>query len=142
MIKEIIYILPLLYILYRSYKSRNLYKLIYVPIIVLSYVGTTKFYLQGGFISQFIILVSIFLFVIALLYFNYQEYKNLKLEILREKREERKREKEILVEDPTRKKKIVVEDLKTHEKKVYWVSPTLGEKPKNNENNIEKNEKG
>lgn len=119
------YLIPLTYILYISYKDQKLYRLLYTPLIIISLFGTTKYFTHLSFPIQFTIL-SLFIIIAALLmYFYYKDLKETKLAILKNKRQERKIGEDIQKENPTRRKKIIIQDLRTRESKVYWASPTI-----------------
>lgn len=128
--KLVLYLIPLSYILYKSYKDRKIFYLIFLPLFVLSFLGTTDIFVNLGFSFQFSALLIFFLLTFLLFYFFYKEYKSIKLDILHEKRTQRNLARQIQSVEPSRKQKIIIEDLRTKEKKVYWASPSIKERYK------------
>ncbi|MDO5037538.1 MAG: hypothetical protein Q4E37_04455 [Tissierellia bacterium] len=127
-IRILIYLVFSLLPLLAYWKKPRPYILSFLPLIWLSFFGSLDTYQNlappmklGVFLLS---LVPIFFILRGL----YRESKEIKLDILREKRQDQRRTRDIQEKDPTRRQKVIILDRKSKEEKVYWASPSLGQR--------------
>lgn len=128
MIRLIIYLILMAFILYRVYREEKLYKLIFVPIIILSYLGTTNYFQEISRTGRILFFLAAIALSVLLIHLYVVDIKKTRVKTLRERQREREREKTIKQKDPHRKQKIVIQDMKNNTETVYWVAPTIKER--------------
>lgn len=126
MIEKVIVYLVLAGVLGLKYYKERANYILYAYIILLgSFFASTPYFQTLPTYGR--VLVFLACLVAAFMVFRgyIRDAKQVKLDVLRERRALRDEKRRAQDQDPTRKKKVVIVDQKTKEERVYWASPSL-----------------
>ncbi|MCD1147902.1 hypothetical protein LQU94_07230 [Peptoniphilus sp. KCTC 25270] len=126
--RYLIYGIPALFVLYKAYKSEKPYYLLLLPTLLFSFIGAEEIFPRLSFLIQFSLTIGIGITLVFYFIFLSKDIKKEKLDFVKNKKLDRIKQREIQEREPNRKQKIIIEDLKTKEKRVYWASTTVEER--------------
>ncbi len=110
-------------IIYLANKEQKPYKLFFVPLLFLSYFGTTKIYGDLSSVTQRILLAISLILGAAILALYYRDFKETKRNFLKVRRFEREAMRRLKEQEPERTKHVTVKNMRTGEERAYLVRP-------------------